>query len=92
MSIINAVAVGGILGLPLNGKVLHENVEYLQDTTAALDRSLDDSSYYGGFFIKPVTLETIHRIVAGGERMPQKSTNFFPKLYSGLVFNRLGDA
>lgn len=92
MSIINAVAVGGILGLPLNGKVLHENVEYLQDTTAALDRSLDASAYYGGFFIKPVTLETIHRIVAGGERMPQKSTNFFPKLYSGLVYNRLGDA
>jgi uncharacterized protein (DUF1015 family) len=91
MSIINAVAVGGVLGLPLNGKVLHENVEYVQDTAAALRRSLDAAAYHGGFFIKPVTLETIHRIVAGGERMPQKSTNFFPKLYSGLVFNRLGE-
>ena len=91
MSIINAVAVGGILGLPLDGKVLHEVVEYMPDTAAALERSLDNSAFYGGFFIKPTTLETIYRIVAGGERMPQKSTNFFPKLYSGLVYNRLED-
>jgi uncharacterized protein (DUF1015 family) len=90
MSIINAVAVGGILGLPLDGNVLHDTVKYMNDTGAAFGRSLDDSAFYGGFFIKPVTFETIHRIVAGGERMPQKSTNFFPKLYSGLVYNRLG--
>ncbi|NLG17491.1 MAG: DUF1015 domain-containing protein, partial [Fibrobacter sp.] len=45
--------------------------------------------YYGGFFIRPVSINTIHSIVAGGERMPQKSTNFYPKLFSGLVFNGL---
>jgi len=88
-SIINAVAIGGILGLPLDGNVLHDTVEYMNDTGAALGLSLDDSAFHGGFFIKPVTFTTIHRIVAGGERMPQKSTNFFPKLYSGLVYNRL---
>ena len=31
----------------------------------------------------------VREVVMAGERMPQKSTNFFPKLYSGLVFNRL---
>ncbi len=92
MSIINAVAVGGVLGLPLDGKVLHETVEYVNDIGTALGRSIDETAFHGGFFIKPVRLDAIHRIVAGGERMPQKSTNFFPKLYSGLVFHRLGKA
>jgi uncharacterized protein (DUF1015 family) len=91
MSIINAVAIGGILGLPLDGKVLHERVKYENDTQAALTQCLDSENFHGGFFIKPVKLDAIHRVVAGGERMPQKSTNFFPKLYSGLVYNRLGD-
>ena len=49
MSIINAVAVGGILGLPLDGKVLHETVEYMNDAGAALSRSIDESVFYGGF-------------------------------------------
>ena len=92
VSKINVIAVNRILGLPLDGHVLHDVITYMNDVPAALEASRNAQEYWGGFFIRPVSIATIHRIVQGGERMPQKSTNFYPKLYSGLVFNRLGDA
>ncbi len=89
VSIVNLVAVKGILGLPLDGKVLHDVIDYVNDPAEGLRRLNNAQEYYGGFFIRPVSINTIHSIVAGGERMPQKSTNFYPKLFSGLVFNGL---
>jgi uncharacterized protein (DUF1015 family) len=92
MSVINMIAVNRILGLPLDGHILHDVIGYMNDVTAAFTASLNPQEYYGGFFIRPVDIAAIHAIVQGGERMPQKSTNFYPKLYSGLVFNRLGNS
>jgi uncharacterized protein (DUF1015 family) len=91
MSKINAIVINGILGLPLDGGVLHDVIDYMNDAHAALERSLVPDTCYGCFFIHPVRIGAIHEIVENGERMPQKSTNFYPKLYSGLVFNRLGE-
>jgi uncharacterized protein (DUF1015 family) len=39
--------------------------------------------------VLPATLDDIRRVSAHGERMPAKSTYFFPKVLSGLVFNPL---
>lgn len=89
VSMINAIVIGKILGLPLDGKVLHDQIEYINDPVSGYERLQDKDTFYGGFFIRPLSIKTIHNIVAEGERMPQKSTNFFPKLYSGLVFNKL---
>lgn len=91
VSEINMVVINTILGLPLDGKVLHDVVEYVNDIGAGLTKLKDSKSFHGGFFIRPVSIEAIQNIVDGGERMPQKSTNFFPKLFSGLVFNRLSE-
>jgi uncharacterized protein (DUF1015 family) len=90
VSVINSVVVNTILGLPLDGSVLHEVVEYEKDPARALALAGDAAAFYGCFFIRPAAIEDVRAIVAGGERMPQKSTNFFPKCYSGLVFNLMG--
>jgi uncharacterized protein (DUF1015 family) len=42
-----------------------------------------------GALVMPATLDEIRRISESGERMPQKSTYFYPKLLSGLVINPL---
>ncbi|MBN2295154.1 MAG: DUF1015 domain-containing protein [Pirellulales bacterium] len=39
--------------------------------------------------VMPATVEDIRKISIGGERMPAKSTYFYPKLLSGLLFNPL---
>jgi hypothetical protein len=48
----------------------------------------------GGHFelaalVMPATVEHIRTISSRGERMPAKSTYFYPKLLSGLVINPL---
>ena len=39
--------------------------------------------------VMPATVHDIKQVSETGERMPAKSTYFFPKLASGLVFNPL---
>ncbi len=89
VSIVNTIAVGSILLLPLNGETLHDVVRYEKIVSTALEPVLTTPDYYGAFFLRSISIESIDTIVDGGERMPQKSTNFFPKYYSGLVFNKL---
>ncbi len=36
-------------------------------------------------FVNPPSLDDVFNIAEGGETMPQKSTYFYPKVYSGLV-------
>jgi uncharacterized protein (DUF1015 family) len=87
VSKINSIVVKKILGLPLDGTVLHDLIDYVNNAGAAFDAAMA-GGVRGAFFIKPIDMATVNSIVSTGERMPQKSTNFFPKFYSGLVFYR----
>jgi hypothetical protein len=42
------------------------------------------------FFMAPIPVEQVQAVAAAGESMPPKSTYFFPKVPTGLVFNPLG--
>lgn len=90
VSQINLIFINSILGLPLDGAVLHDVIDYEKDPAKVLVLSADASNFRGAFFIRPLTIKSIWDVVLEGERMPQKSTNFFPKLFSGLVINKLG--
>lgn len=50
---------------------------------------IQEGSYPLAALVMPATLEHIRRISEHGERMPAKSTYFYPKLLSGLVLNPL---
>jgi uncharacterized protein (DUF1015 family) len=41
------------------------------------------------FLIKPITLEQLKEVSLAGDVMPQKSTDFYPKLLSGLAIYAL---
>ena len=41
---------------------------------------------FTGFILNPVTVDEVFKIADLGERLPQKSTYFHPKLGSGLLF------
>jgi hypothetical protein len=38
-----------------------------------------------GFYLAAPSVKLVHQICEGGNRMPQKSTYFYPKILSGLV-------
>ena len=45
--------------------------------------------YEAAFLMRPTPVEQVREVAAAGENMPPKSTYFFPKLLTGLLFNPL---
>ena len=76
---------------PLLGDAVSRYVDYSHDADAAAamvaagDRQL-------AFLLKPFPMDAFESIVGGGQRLPSKSTFFYPKLPTGLVINRLEGA
>jgi uncharacterized protein (DUF1015 family) len=54
-----------------------------------LRRLLDEGAYQAAFLLRPTPVEQVREIAAQGETMPPKSTYFFPKILTGVVFNPL---
>ncbi len=50
---------------------------------------VDAGEYDAAFLMRPTPVAQVRAIAAAGESMPPKSTFFFPKLLTGLVFNAL---
>ena len=60
-------------------------VSYIRGNKSTLELLNNEKDYDVACFVKPPKLEEIFAISEAGEIMPQKSTYFFPKVYSGLV-------
>lgn len=67
-----------------------ENVSYIRKLDEGIQK-VTQGEFQMIFLLKPVSLKEIRDIVENGELMPHKSTDFFPKLKSGLVMNPLGE-
>jgi uncharacterized protein (DUF1015 family) len=68
--------------------VKHEsNISYVREFDAALQAVANGAQV--AFLLNPVRLEQMRDIVFEGNVMPQKSTDFYPKVLSGLVFYSL---
>ena len=50
---------------------------------------MKDGQYQLVFLVNPTKIEQVEKVVMRGERMAQKSTDFFPKLVTGMVMNKL---
>jgi uncharacterized protein (DUF1015 family) len=61
---------------------------YARDADQALDL-VQRAAYDAAFFMAPTPVERVQAIAAAGESMPPKSTYFFPKVPTGLLFNPL---
>ncbi|MDO9573586.1 MAG: DUF1015 domain-containing protein [Candidatus Contubernalis sp.] len=64
------------------------HLTYERDEISAIE-SVDNGSHQLAFFMNPTKVDELTAVAGGGERMPQKSTFFYPKLGTGLVINKL---
>ncbi len=67
---------------------IQEKIAYMKTLPAAM-AMLSEGEYAFGFFLNAVNVEEIVHVARDHEVMPQKSTFFYPKVYSGLVTQRL---
>ncbi|MBI4972524.1 MAG: DUF1015 domain-containing protein [Candidatus Omnitrophica bacterium] len=85
VSILNSIVLKEILKLDLEDK---EKISFSANVDELIERVNNDSSCIG-FFLNPVKIPQIIAVALNGERMPVKSTYFYPKVLSGLVINKL---
>ncbi len=63
---------------------------YARDDAQALEL-VQQGEYDAAFFMAPTPVGRVQEVAAAGESMPPKSTYFFPKVPTGLLFNPLAD-
>jgi uncharacterized protein (DUF1015 family) len=66
-----------------------EGVGYTPDAAEAI-AAVDRGEAEAAFLLAPVTVEQVARFARARETMPPKSTFFYPKLTSGLLFHPVG--
>ena len=92
VSVLHKLVLEKLLGISEEQLKSGRNIEYIKDTDSAIEESIarvDAGEKQVAFFMNPVKMEHIKNVTATGEKMPHKSTYFYPKLYTGLTINKL---
>jgi uncharacterized protein (DUF1015 family) len=76
------------LGMSSDDIAAKRGLSYCSDTAEAV-RRIAGGEADAGFLLRPTPVQQVREVAAAGETMPPKSTYFFPKLLTGLVFNPL---
>src|SRR5579862_9476768 len=76
------------LGVTLAAATAEKNLTYEREASAALD-AVDRRAAQVAFLLNACSVDQTWNIATSGEVMPQKSTDFFPKLMSGITMYRV---
>jgi uncharacterized protein (DUF1015 family) len=83
-----AVDGAGELDVQLVDRLGQEGLSYTADWREAV-RAVDEGEAAFAVLMRPTRIEDVFEVAGRGETMPQKSTYFYPKLVSGLLFHPL---
>lgn len=86
VSVVDHVLLEKLLGLESESEAA--TLGYSYDTREAVER-VTEQEYQLALLLSPMGAGVIKAIADSGDRMPRKSTYFYPKVPSGLVFYRM---
>ena len=66
------------------------NLSYEREAASAIE-AVDRGAAQVAFLLNPVEVELVMKVATAGEVMPQKSTDFYPKLLSGITMYRVDE-
>ncbi len=89
VSILQTLILDKALGIAPESIASGGQVGYARDRGEALDR-VRTGEYQVALLLNPPSPHEVRRVTAHGEKMPAKSTFFYPKLWSGLMMRLLG--
>jgi uncharacterized protein (DUF1015 family) len=87
--LLHTLVLEGLLGVGPKQLAEEKNVHFLRSADEAVEKARAAGPYQVAFLVNPVRLDQIKRVVRNGERFPQKSTDFYPKLLTGLLLCKL---
>jgi uncharacterized protein (DUF1015 family) len=86
--ILEELVLRGILGMTEADIAAKRGLAYDSDPDAARE-AIASGERDCVFMLRPTPIGAVREVAAAGETMPPKSTYFFPKLATGIVFNPL---
>ena len=86
VTVLHDILLQQFLGLP--PEMQKQKLSYTIDADDAL-HSVIERKYQAAFLLNPTSYDQVVQVCEQAETMPQKSTYFYPKLLTGLVFYQL---
>jgi uncharacterized protein (DUF1015 family) len=88
-AILETLVLKGIAGLSEDDILAKRGLGYAKSVEDAL-APIERGAYDVAFVLRPIPVDQVRAICESDENMPPKSTYFFPKVLTGLVFNPVG--
>jgi uncharacterized protein (DUF1015 family) len=88
VSILHSLILERLLGIDKENMANQKNLVYTRSMKEAI-ASVQSGESQCAFLLNPTRVTEIRDVAAAGEKMPQKSTYFYPKLITGLVMNQI---
>ena len=88
VTVLHTLVLERILGIDKANMANQVNLTYTRDAAEAV-AAVDAGTANACLLLSPTRVGEIRDVAAAGEKMPQKSTYFYPKLTTGLVLYRL---
>ncbi len=87
-AVLEALVLRGALAMSEDDISHLRGLDYSKDLDDAIER-VESGAADAGFFMRATPVEQVREVAEAGESMPPKSTYFYPKVPTGLVFNPL---
>ena len=89
VTVLHSLILEEIFGIDKENMANQVNLTYTRDTDEAISLADADNEFDCAFIINATKVSEIRDVAAANDKMPQKSTYFYPKLITGLVMNDL---
>jgi uncharacterized protein (DUF1015 family) len=86
--VLHTEILGGLLGISEESVRDEKYITYVRGSDAAVTE-VREKGAQAAFLLEPTPIDEMARIAFAGGVMPQKSTDFYPKLLSGITIYRL---
>lgn len=90
VTILHTLILEKIFGIDAENMAKQINLTYTKIFDEAIS-SVQQGESQCAFILNPTRVSEIREVASNGEKMPQKSTYFYPKMITGLVMNQLED-
>lgn len=87
VTLLHTLVLDRFLGIDRKNMENQKNLSYTRDASMAVEK-VQSGEYQCSFLINATNVSDIKEVSLANEKMPQKSTYFWPKLVTGIVINK----
>lgn len=90
VNVLHKLIIEPHLGIDPKSLERADHISYIREPAEALEMAVGyGGTHQAAFFLNPTRVQQVVAVADHGEYMPQKSTDFYPKMLTGLLINKI---